>query len=110
MTDSLRTFETLTKEESLRTKPIMLFLNKVDIFMQKLVEIPISKYFSDYDGGSNYSKACEYFAQRFRKLDHRRGGMLYLFLTDSTNIDSFTKTLRYLRSTILTKNLLLQVF
>lgn len=109
MTDSLRTFEAITKEQALKNKPIILFLNKIDIFMEKLAEIPISEYFSDYKGGSSYPKACEYFAQYFRKLDRRENGMLYFFLTDSVNIDSFAKTLRVLRSTVLLKNLPLPV-
>lgn len=110
MADSMATFEDITRDESLKTKPILLFLNKVDKFMEKLADIPISDYFSDYNGGASYAKACEYFAQQFKSLDRRKDGLLHLYLTNVANTESFMGTLRCLRSTVLKENLMISVF
>lgn len=43
----------------------MLFLNKTDVFRTKIAESPLSKYFSNYNGGSDYDKACTYMKNGF---------------------------------------------
>lgn len=101
MKEALRTFRNLTKIESLQNMPIILFLNKTDLFMEHLVDIPISDYFLDFEGGSNYDQACLYFAQRFRKLDRRKNGKLVFYLTNAADTDSFKQTFRSLRLNIL---------
>lgn len=101
MREALRTFRNLTKIESLANMPIILFLNKTDLFMEHLVDIPISNYFLDFEGGSNYDQACQYFAQRFRKLDRRKNGKLFFYLTNAADTDCFKQTFRNLRLNIL---------
>lgn len=108
MTEALRAFEALTKIESLQNKPIILFLNKTDLFMEHLVDIPISNYFCDFEGGSNYHQACQYFAQQFRKLDRRKDGRLFFYRTNAADANSFKKTFRTLRLTVLRDTLTLQ--
>lgn len=108
MREALGTFKALTKIESLQSMPIILFLNKTDLFMEHLVDIPISNYFLDFEGGSNYVEACQYFAQRFRKLDRRRNGKLFFYLTNAVDRDSFKQTFCNLRLTVLRDTLALQ--
>lgn len=108
MKEALRTFKALTRIESLQNTPMILFLNKTDLFMEHLVDIPISNYFLDYDGGSNYHLACQYFAQRFRKLDRRKNGKLFFCLTNAADADSFKQTFRHLRLNVLRDTLALQ--
>ena len=108
MKEALRTFKTLTQIESLQNTPMILFLNKTDLFMEHLVDIPISNYFLDYDGGSDYHLACQYFAQRFRKLDRRKNGKLFFCLTNAADADSFKQTFRHLRLNVLRDPLALQ--
>ena len=104
MREALKTFESVTKAEPLKHTPIVLFLNKTDMFMNRLVDIPISDHFMNFKGGSDYPQACEYFAQRFRKLDRRENGKLYFNLTNAGNIDMFQQTLRTLRLTAVKSN------
>lgn len=108
MKGALRTFKALTEIELLQNMPITLLLNKADLFMEHLVDIPISNYFLDFEGGSNYHQACQYFAQRFRSLDRRKNGKLFFFLTNAADADSFTQTFRNLRLTVLRDTLALQ--
>jgi hypothetical protein len=38
----------------------ILFLNKIDLFAEKLPRSPLGDYFPDYTGGDNYDAACDY--------------------------------------------------
>jgi hypothetical protein len=47
----------------------ILFLNKIDLFAEKLPRSPLGDYFPDYTGGADYNAACEYLLQRFVSLN-----------------------------------------
>jgi guanine nucleotide-binding protein G(i) subunit alpha len=47
----------------------ILFLNKVDLFAEKLPLSPLAEYFPDYMGGDNYDAACHYILNRFLSLN-----------------------------------------
>lgn len=49
---------------------MILFLNKIDIFMEKLISSPIVDYFSDYEGPSSYYTAVRYMENKFLALYH----------------------------------------
>jgi len=50
-------------------RPKILFLNKIDLFAEKLPRSPLGDYFPDYTGGADYNAACEYLLQRFVSLN-----------------------------------------
>ena len=47
----------------------ILFLNKFDLFAEKLPRSPLGDYFPDYTGGNNYDLACDYLLHRFVSLN-----------------------------------------
>lgn len=47
----------------------ILFLNKIDLFAEKLPRSPLGDYFPDYQGGDNYDAACSYLLNRFVSLN-----------------------------------------
>jgi len=47
----------------------ILFLNKIDLFAEKLPRSPLEDYFPDYHGGNNYDAACDYLLHRFVSLN-----------------------------------------
>jgi guanine nucleotide-binding protein G(i) subunit alpha len=48
---------------------IILFLNKVDLFKQKLSRSPLSNYFPDYSGGNDVNRAAKYLLWRFNQVN-----------------------------------------
>lgn len=48
---------------------IILFLNKVDLFKQKLARSPLANYFPDYSGGNDVNRAAKYLLWRFNQVN-----------------------------------------
>ena len=64
----LYVYHSIAPRRFLITRQI-LFLNKIDLFAEKLPRSPLGDYFPDYAGGSDYNSACEYLLQRFVSLN-----------------------------------------
>lgn len=59
----------LLPNQSTNPSPQILFLNKIDLFAEKLPYSPLGDYFPDYNGGDNYDAACDYLLHRFVSLN-----------------------------------------
>ena len=51
---------------------VILFLNKLDLFVQKLAKVPLSRYFPEYAGGNDVNKAAKYILWRFTQLNRAK--------------------------------------
>ena len=80
---------------------MILFLNKVDIFKEKLSLIPVSTHFTDFAGGPDYNLACKYFEGIFLLTDCRPKRKMHVFFTDATDVRSFQPVLQDLETIIL---------
>ncbi|KAG6828775.1 hypothetical protein H0H92_006799 [Tricholoma furcatifolium] len=73
LTKSLELYESMATSSSFIRTPIVLLLNKFDVFEAKLAKVPLETYFKDYSGGTNVNSAVEYIKNRFlqmRKIDN----------------------------------------
>ncbi|KAG0168546.1 guanine nucleotide-binding protein subunit alpha [Apophysomyces sp. BC1034] len=69
--ESLTLFDSICNSRWFTKTSIILFLNKIDLFAEKLKYSPLAHYFGDYTGDSNYEQACQYLLQRFVSLNTR---------------------------------------
>ncbi|KIK53956.1 hypothetical protein GYMLUDRAFT_88288 [Collybiopsis luxurians FD-317 M1] len=67
--EALILFDQLCNSKWFANTSIILFLNGIEIFAEKLPNSPVDHYFPDYNGGDNYDAACEYFLHRFVSLN-----------------------------------------
>jgi len=56
MKDAIHLFGEIVKKDVFKKTAIMLFLNKIDIFKEKIKVSPISKYFPEYEGKKKKKK------------------------------------------------------
>ena len=97
---SLSKFGTWVKDERFRTVPIILLLNKLDIFASRIKKKPIANYFPDGPTDEDYETGCRYFAQKFAELDERPCGFLTIVATSAVDREAFRKTLGTIESVI----------
>jgi len=64
LVESLNLFENLCSSKWFRENSIILFLNKSDIFKEKIKNIPLTVCFPDYEGENTYEAGITFFGTR----------------------------------------------
>ncbi|KAJ6079536.1 hypothetical protein N7467_009289 [Penicillium canescens] len=106
MHEAMMLFESLVNGEWFKRKPIILFLNKIDLFKGKLAISPISKHFPDYAGSdTDYDAAARYFADRFRGINRIPDREIYIHYTNATDTTLLKATMESVQDMIIQKNL-----
>ncbi|EGR52037.1 G protein alpha subunit [Trichoderma reesei QM6a] len=100
MMESLLLFDSVVNSRWFMRTSIILFLNKVDIFKQKLGRSPLSNYFPDYTGGTDVNKAAKYLLWRFNQVN-RAHLNLYPHLTQATDTSNIRLVFAAVKETIL---------
>ncbi|ROW13192.1 hypothetical protein VPNG_04815 [Cytospora leucostoma] len=100
MMESLLLFDSVVNSRWFVRTSIILFLNKVDIFKQKLSRSPLGNYFPDYSGGNDVQKAAKYLLWRFNQVN-RAYLNLYPHLTQATDTSNIRLVFAAVKETIL---------
>jgi len=82
--EALNLFENICNSRWFRDTSIILFLNKSDIFKEKIKEVPLTVLFSDYTGGSSFEAGTAFIEQEFTKRNHFKK-QVYCHVTCATN-------------------------
>ncbi|KAJ3179485.1 guanine nucleotide-binding protein subunit alpha [Gaertneriomyces sp. JEL0708] len=85
MQEALTLFDSICNSRWFTRTSIILFLNKIDLFREKLPRSPLSKYFPDFNGGTDYELACEYILNRFVSLNQSEQKQIYTHFTCATD-------------------------
>ncbi|XP_036850290.1 guanine nucleotide-binding protein G(t) subunit alpha-1 isoform X4 [Manis javanica] len=72
MHESLHLFNSICNHRYFATTSIVLFLNKKDVFFEKIKKAHLSICFPDYDGPNTYEDAGNYIKVQFLELNMRR--------------------------------------
>ncbi|KAI9760374.1 MAG: Non-essential glycogen phosphorylase [Chaenotheca gracillima] len=100
MMESLGLFESVVNSRWFMRTSIILFLNKVDLFKQKLGRSPLDNYFPDYSGGNDVNRAAKYLLWRFNQVN-RAHLNLYPHLTQATDTSNIRLVFAAVKETIL---------
>jgi guanine nucleotide-binding protein G(i) subunit alpha len=104
MQEALTLFDSICNSRWFVKTSIILFLNKIDLFAEKLPRSPLGDYFPDYTGGADYNSACEYLLQRFVSLNQSAATkQIYAHYTCATD----TNQIRFVLNA--TSDILLQI-
>ncbi|KAL4897213.1 guanine nucleotide binding protein, alpha subunit [Aspergillus ambiguus] len=106
MHEAMMLFESLVNGEWFKRKPIILFLNKIDLFKGKLHVSPVSKHFPDFSGSdTDFDAAARYFADRFRGINRIPDREIYIHYTNATDTTLLKATMDSVQDMIIQKNL-----
>jgi len=94
--ESLTLFSKVSRNDWLKEVPFILFLNKADLFEEKIKSQPLSTFYSDYNdfvkklpSMNDYDAGCAYMANRFERVF--QGCRLYTFVTCALNTENCRK-------------------
>jgi guanine nucleotide-binding protein subunit alpha len=85
MQEALTLFDSICNSRWFIKTSIILFLNKIDRFKEKLPVSPMKNYFPDYEGGDDYAAACNYILNRFVSLNQHETKQIYTHFTCATD-------------------------
>lgn len=105
MQEALTLFDSICNSRWFVKTSIILFLNKIDIFQEKIERVPVEDYFEDYEGGPSYEAACEYFQERFVSLNANEGKQVYTHFTCATDTNQIRFVMEAVHDIIVKKAL-----
>ena len=111
MHESITLFEEICNCQWFSETSIILFLNKSDLFKEKIKHVDLAVCFDDYTDGCDYDAGIKYLTNKFMSLNKSSEKMIYSHVTcatDTTNIKYVFKAVRdiVVRETLTKSNLM----
>ncbi|KAF2858199.1 G-protein alpha subunit [Piedraia hortae CBS 480.64] len=108
MHEALMLFESISNSRYFAKAALILFLNKIDLFSEKVRSgsSPISRHFPDYSGtDTDVDTAKVFFAQKFRNTVRDPDKEIYVHYTNATDTNLLEKTMKSVQDIIVQRNL-----
>jgi len=96
MHESLRLFDQICNSKWFSYTSTILFLNKSDLFQEKIAKKDLKCCFPDYSGGCDFLNATQYIEQKFVELNKQQAKNVYTHITCATN----TENIRFVFSAV----------
>jgi GTPase SAR1 family protein len=111
--DALALFDEIANAEWFSNKDIILFLNKVDLFREKIARVDIRQelpdgtiLFGDYRGGCNFDDGIQYILDKFLERNENPNKTIYFKQTTATDRSNVEHVFRSCQDIILKDNLI----
>jgi len=104
MAEAILLFDEVTNSPFFRERAIILFLNKTDLFAQKIQYSDLRQLFPEYQGGANYEAGCGFIRDRFLERS-RSGAKVYVHFTCALDTKNIEFVIRSVRDTVLRNTL-----
>jgi len=108
LTESLEVFERVFHSPKLRSVPVILLLNKVDLFTERLEGNPLEKFVNDYRGPNNAQESLKYIATKFAqraKAKPTEKQLNHIYPITSTDPSNFLTVFESIREELLQSGL-----
>ncbi|CAG0913827.1 unnamed protein product [Notodromas monacha] len=106
MIESTKLFDSICNNKWFVKTSIILFLNKKDIFAEKIKVSPLTICFPEYRGPNTYEDTTQYIKQQFENLNKRRNEKtIYTHFTCATDTNNIEFVFSAVTDVIITNNL-----
>ncbi|KAI3415853.1 G protein alpha subunit, variant 2 [Globodera pallida] len=105
MIESMRLFESICNSRWFINTSIILFMNKKDLFAEKIKFISIRSCFKEYDGPQTYDDSIAYIRSKYEALNANHRKTVYVHQTCATDTDQVQLILDSVISMIIQTNL-----
>lgn len=106
LVESMNIFETIINNKLFSNVSIILFLNKMDLLVDKLTKVSISKHFPDFPGDSKRLEDVQsYLVHCFNRKRRNRSKPLFHHFTTAIDTENIRFVFHAVKDTILQENL-----
>ncbi|EFA76096.1 G-protein subunit alpha 9 [Heterostelium album PN500] len=100
MMDSMKLWRDIVNNEYFKNTSFVLFLNKNDIFREKITKEPLNQFFPEYTGGFDYEKGLEFVRNQY--LSHVPSGKTVVaHVTTATDTENISVVFDAVRRSII---------
>jgi len=103
--ESVKVFGSIVNNKYFANSTIILFLNKTDLFRDKVQKVSLKCCFPDYEGDMSYDDAIEYIKAKFLEVNKDENRMIFPHPTCATDTTNVSKVFEVCKLTILNNNL-----
>ncbi|KAG0147166.1 hypothetical protein CROQUDRAFT_62052 [Cronartium quercuum f. sp. fusiforme G11] len=104
--EALNVFDSIVNSKWFVETAFVLFMNKIDLFKEKIAHSSIRQHFPDYPGHDTDVQAAQtYFKNKFLLLNHSRERVIYTHFTCATDTSLMKVVMGSVTKTILEQNL-----
>jgi len=105
MVEALNLFEEICNSRWFRETSMILFLNKRDLFQDKIQTVSLRVCFETYDGPDNYEAGCEFLQEQFESRNRNPDKQVYTHITCATDTDNISAVFNAVKDIIIRKSL-----
>lgn len=101
MHESLKLFDEVCNSEFFRETAMILFLNKDDLFKEKIVRVNLNVCFEDYIGPLDYKEGIKFISSKFIAVNQNSLKNIYIHVTCATDTECVTMVFNAVKDIIL---------
>lgn len=106
MLESMKLFHSICNNRWFENTSIILFLNKKDLFAEKIQRSPLTICFPEYTGANSYDEASKYIREKFEALnDKKEMKQIYTHFTCATDTGNIRHVFKDVTDVIVKNNL-----
>jgi len=103
--EALNLFEEICNSRWFRETSMILFLNKRDLFAEKIKKVPLTYAFPDYQGDGSYEDGIAYMKELFENKNRNGDKQIYTHVTCATDTNNVAAVLNAVKDIIVRKSL-----
>jgi len=107
MHEALKLFGDICNSRWFELTTMILFLNKMDLFAEKIKRVPLRVCFPEYEGDDSFESTTRYISERFRGANRNTNKLVYTHLTCATDTDCIKNIFASVRESIIKDRLAL---
>ena len=103
--EALNLFESICNSSWFKRTSMILFLNKRDLFQEKIKHVPLTVAFPEYDGkDGSYKQGINFIEQQFLQLN-TQDKQIYSHVTCATDTDNVSHVFNSVKDIVIKKSL-----
>ncbi|KAJ3428692.1 guanine nucleotide-binding protein g(o) subunit alpha [Anaeramoeba flamelloides] len=105
MQESLKVFKKTVNNEFFKKKDLVILLNKIDLFKEKIKKYPLTKCFPEYKGDGSFEQTSEYVKMKYMSTTKKKGRTITPHYTCATNTDLTKNVIETVMNNIIETNI-----